>query len=59
MLAALEQLGGGELLAPGAIVVARHFWRDELPARAGRLVRERERRLGEGVVSYYRPGEAG
>ena len=57
ILAVLEQLGGGELLSSGAVVAARHFWRDELPERAGRLQRERERRVGEGVVSYYR--EAG
>ncbi len=55
ILAVLERLGGGSLLAPDAVVVARHFWRDELPAKAGRLERERERRVGEGVVSYYRP----
>ena len=53
MLAVLERLGTGDLLGPGSLVVARHFWRDELPERAGRLVRRRERRVGEGVVTVY------
>ena len=59
MLAVLERLGTGGLLGPGSLVVARHFWRDELPERAGRLVRQRERRVGEGVVTVYgvAPGE--
>ncbi len=57
MLGVLEQLGRGRLLGPRSVVVARHFWRDALPERAGRLVRIRERRVGEGVVSIYAPGE--
>lgn len=54
MLAVLARLGEGTLIEPGGMVVARHFWRDELPDRAGRLVRARERRVGEGVVTFYR-----
>ncbi len=54
ILAVLAQLGDAGSLAPGALVVARHFWRDEMPERAGRLVRQRERRIGEGVVTVYR-----
>ena len=53
MLAVLDRLGAGSALDSGAVVVARHFWRDELPARVGRLARERERRVGEGVVTFY------
>ena len=53
MLAVLERLGTGDLLGPGSLVVARHFWRDELPEQAGRLARRRERRVGEGVVTVY------
>ncbi len=53
MLGVLERLGAGGLVGPGSLVVARHFWRDELPERVGRLVRQRERRVGEGVVTVY------
>jgi len=53
MLDALQQLGTGAVLQPGSVVVARHFWRDALPERVGRLVRLRERRIGEGVVTLF------
>jgi 16S rRNA (guanine966-N2)-methyltransferase len=59
MLDVLRQLGAGGLLRPTSVVVARHFWRDALPERSGRLVRMRERRVGEGVVSVYGPEPAG
>jgi 16S rRNA (guanine966-N2)-methyltransferase len=55
MLDVLERLGTGGILRSGSVVVARHFWRDALPERAGRLVRLRERRVGEGVVTIYGP----
>jgi 16S rRNA (guanine(966)-N(2))-methyltransferase RsmD len=42
------------LLAPGARVVARAFWRDGTPGSAGLLASERERRLGESVLAFYR-----
>lgn len=56
LLAALERLGS----TPGwldarAVVVAKHFWRDAPPARAGVLERVRERRFGETALSVYRP----
>jgi 16S rRNA (guanine966-N2)-methyltransferase len=54
ILVSLERLGTGALLAPEAVVVARHFWRDELPERVGRLRRRQMRRVGEGVVAIYR-----
>jgi 16S rRNA (guanine966-N2)-methyltransferase len=58
----LERLGDppGDLLAPAARVVAKHFWRDAPPARAGLLASARERRFGETALTFYRvipPGE--
>lgn len=53
-VAALERLGGGGLLAPGAVVVVRTFWRTALPASVGLLRSERERRVGESVLHFYR-----
>lgn len=53
---ALHRLGDLSLgwMSEGAIVVAKHAWRDELPERAGQLVLERRRRFGESGLSYYR-----
>jgi 16S rRNA (guanine(966)-N(2))-methyltransferase RsmD len=51
-LAALESH-----LAPGARVVAKHFWRDPPPADAGLLASERERRFGETTLTFYRRQE--
>jgi 16S rRNA (guanine966-N2)-methyltransferase len=53
---ALELLGdvGRGWLARGSIVVAKHFWRDEPPARAGCLVAYRTRRFGETAITFYR-----
>jgi len=53
MLAALELLGGGALLAPGGIVVAKHFWRDGLPEAVGILRGQRTRRFGETALTFY------
>jgi 16S rRNA (guanine966-N2)-methyltransferase len=58
MLAALSRLGAGTLLAPGGTVVAKHFWRDELPERTGRLMRVRVRRFGETTITLYRADAA-
>ncbi len=61
MLAALELLGGGALLAPGGIVVAKHFWRDGLPEEVGTLGAQRTRRFGETMLTFYAgrgPGRA-
>ena len=52
MRAALEAVS--RILAPGARVVAKHFWRDAPPAEAGLLASERERRFGETVLTFYR-----
>ena len=53
--AALEALGPH--LAPGARVVAKHFWRDPPPAVVGLLASERERRFGETALTFYRRQE--
>lgn len=51
---ALALLGGGAgWLAEGAVVVVKHFWRDEPPAAVGSLVRARQRRFGETVLTFY------
>jgi 16S rRNA (guanine966-N2)-methyltransferase len=42
------------ILAPGARVVAKHFWRDSPPATVGLLASERERRFGETTLTFYR-----
>lgn len=44
----------GPLLAPGGVVVAKHFWRDAPPARAGLLASDRDRRFGETALTFYR-----
>jgi 16S rRNA (guanine966-N2)-methyltransferase len=38
-------------LAPGAVVVLKHFWRTELPG-VDRLVRTRQRRFGETMLTF-------
>jgi 16S rRNA (guanine966-N2)-methyltransferase len=56
LVRALERLGDppAGLLAPGARVVAKHFWRPGPPAHAGLLASERERRFGETALTFYR-----
>jgi len=51
--------GAGGLLAPGAHVVVKHFWRDRPPDRVGLLGSERERRVGETALTFYRAAAAG
>lgn len=41
-------------LAPQAIVVAKHFWRDAPPERVGDLVQLRQKRFGETALTLYR-----
>jgi 16S rRNA (guanine(966)-N(2))-methyltransferase RsmD len=55
LVAALEAIE--PRLAPGARVVAKHFWRDAPPARSGLLASERERRFGETMLTFYRRAE--
>ena len=52
----LELLGDQQhgWLADGAVVVAKHFWRDAAAARIGTLVLERQRRFGETMLTFYR-----
>jgi len=52
---ALDALGPH--LAPGARVVAKHFWRDAPPGSIGLLASERERRFGETMLTFYRRAE--
>ena len=52
MLAALDPV-----LAPGARVVAKHFWREVPPGAIGLLASERERRFGETALTFYRRQE--
>jgi 16S rRNA (guanine966-N2)-methyltransferase len=47
----------GPLLARGARVVAKHFWRDRPPTLIGLLASERERRFGETALTFYRRQE--
>ena len=47
----------GPRLAPGARVIAKHFWRDRPPAEVGLLASERERRFGETALTFYRHQE--
>ena len=55
LVSALEALG--PWLAPGARVVAKHFWRESPPAVVGLLASERERRFGETTLTFYRRQE--
>jgi 16S rRNA (guanine966-N2)-methyltransferase len=41
-------------LADGAVVVAKHFWRDAPAAEIDSLERYRERRFGETMLTFYR-----
>jgi 16S rRNA (guanine966-N2)-methyltransferase len=45
-------------LQPGAMVIAKHFWRDRPPERVGMLTVERERRFGETALTFYRREES-
>jgi len=55
ILPALERLGreDGGWLADGAVVVAKHFWRDQPPREVGQLEWRRERRFGETMLTFY------
>lgn len=53
-LGALERLGAGRIVAPGGRVVVRVFWRTELPDAVGLLRSDRERRVGESRLHFYR-----
>ena len=55
-LARALELAGAHVRS-GGWVVAKHFWRDAPPARAGLLASERERRFGETALTLYRRTE--
>jgi 16S rRNA (guanine(966)-N(2))-methyltransferase RsmD len=58
LLRTLTALGAADApLAPGARVVAKHFWRDRPPDRIGLLASERDRRFGETALTFYRREE--
>jgi hypothetical protein len=52
---ALEALGA--LVSAHARIVAKHFWRDPPPERAGLLASDRVRRFGETALTFYRREE--
>lgn len=58
--AALVRLGtaGEDLLASGAWVVAKHFWRTPPPPVAGLLASVRNSRFGETALTFYRRTDA-
>ena len=56
--ALLVRLSRPGVLRPGARVVLETHAKDDVPAAAGVLVRERDRRYGETVVHVYRVGDA-
>jgi 16S rRNA (guanine966-N2)-methyltransferase len=60
LLVALERLAepDGPWLAEVAVVVAKHFWRDDPPAIVGGLVAARTRRFGETALTFYVRGTA-
>ena len=57
LLGLLGEAGLG-WLRNDAVVVAKHFWKDAPPERAGALVRVRVRRFGETALSEYRLEDA-
>jgi 16S rRNA (guanine966-N2)-methyltransferase len=58
LLRTLTALGSADApLAPGARVIAKHFWRDRPPERIGMLAFERDRRFGETALTFYRREE--
>jgi len=55
LAAALEALSA--LVAPGGVIVAKHFWRTPPPGTVGLLASERERRFGDTTLTFYRRAE--
>ncbi len=56
-MALLGGPSGSGILAPGAIIVAKHFWRHPPATRIGLLASVRGRRFGETALTYYEHGE--
>ena len=55
---ALRFLGGGDLVAPGGVVVTEVFRKEALPASCGRLQLADKRLYGDNALLFYRTGEA-
>ena len=55
LVASLVRLGDQALgwLRDDSVVIAKHFWRDAPPDRAGALTLERMKRFGETALSFY------
>lgn len=51
-----EQSG---LIAGGGLVIMQHFHKDDMPERAGVLVAERRRVIGDSALTYYRSDSGG
>jgi len=54
VLTTISEGGPGRLLAPGGVVVTKHFWKTRPPARVGLLASVRERRFGETELTFHR-----
>jgi 16S rRNA (guanine(966)-N(2))-methyltransferase RsmD len=54
VLTTISEGGPGRLLAPGGVVVTKHFWKTGPPARVGLLASVRERRFGETELTFHR-----
>src|SRR5262249_12820015 len=52
----IARLGRTGVMKPGARLVLETHAKDEVPAAAGELLRERDRRYGETMVHVYRAG---
>jgi hypothetical protein len=68
LTAALELIGGmgpgtaetpNSILALDGTIVAKHFWKTEVPAEIGLLRSVRERRFGETALTFLRWASAG
>jgi 16S rRNA (guanine(966)-N(2))-methyltransferase RsmD len=54
---ALRLLGGGDLVAPGGVVVTEVFRKEALPASSGRLQLADKRLYGDNALLFYRTDE--
>ena len=53
----LEQVGSTHLLQADGLVIAEHFHKRVLPETIGGLIRTRSVRIGDHMLSFYRPPE--
>ena len=52
----LDRLADGDVVVPGALVVAQHLTKRPPPAIVGRLAAYRTRRFGETTLTFFRAG---